>query len=376
MDTIAPSGLDEVSLDASRLSRRQMLTAAVGMAAGCLIRAALPAAHAAGESRPEVQPRKAGTMKVGLYSITFLGLWYRGSPLTLEDVVRRAKQYGYDGMEIDGKRPHGNPLDWPTRRCHELRRFADGEGLEIYAVAANNDFSSPIPEHRECQVAYVRELLRMASDLRAKTLRVFLAWAGVTRHPQVGRYDISRPLWETTHRGLSREEIWAWCREGLVETARYAADYGVTLARAEPPAGDCGPSRRIAHGAGGQLALLEDLSGCRHYARPAARSHPPGGYRGGLASGPLALRRRVRPWGGRCAARPRIPAAAGKTPEPDFNHAFVRAMAEIGYQGYVGYELCHPLPVVNGQTVGIEYAEKNARLACEYMRRLIHANER
>ena len=76
------------------------------------------------------------------------------------------------------------------------------------------------------------------------------------------------------------------------------------------------------------------------------------------------------------AARPRIPAAAGKTPEPDFNHAFVRAMAEIGYQGYVGYELCHPLPVVNGQTVGIEYAEKNARLACEYMRRLIHANER
>ena len=43
------------------------------------------------------------------------------------------------------------------------------------------------------------------------------------------------------------------------------------------------------------------------------------------------------------------------------------------YHGYVGYELCHPLPVVNGQTVGIEYAAENARLASAYMRGLIDA---
>ena len=46
-------------------------------------------------------------------------------------------------------------------------------------------------------------------------------------------------------------------------------------------------------------------------------------------------------------------------------------MREIGYQGYVGYELCHPLPVIDGQAAGIEYAEKNAQLACEYMQGLI-----
>ena len=70
--------------------------------------------------------------------------------------------------------------------------------------------------------------------------------------------------------------------------------------------------------------------------------------------------------------RPRLPAAGGKNREDDCNPAFVRAMREIGYQGYIGYELCHPLPVVNGQTVGIEYAEKNARLACQYMRGLVN----
>ena len=88
-------------------------------------------------------------MKVGLYSITYLGIWYRGEGLPMEEVIKRAKKYGYDGVEFDGKRPHANPLDLPRERCRELRRMAEGEGIEIYGVAANNDFASPVPEHRE-----------------------------------------------------------------------------------------------------------------------------------------------------------------------------------------------------------------------------------
>lgn len=33
------------------------------------------------------------------------------------------------------------------------------------------------------------------------------------------------------------------------------------------------------------------------------------------------------------------------------NTFFVRAMHEIGYSGYLSYELCHPLPVLNDKTV-------------------------
>src|SRR5947208_5241544 len=120
-------------------------------------------------------------MKLGLYTVTYLGLWCRGAALTLEQIIERARSYGYAGIEIDGKRPHGNPLDLPARRCLELRRRADESGVEIYAVAANNDFSSPIPEHRECQLAYVRELIRMTADLGAPVLRLFAAWPGVTQ---------------------------------------------------------------------------------------------------------------------------------------------------------------------------------------------------
>ena len=54
-------------------------------------------------------------------------------------------------------------------------------------------------------------------------------------------------------------------------------------------------------------------------------------------------------------------AADGHVKGEDFYGHFVRAMRDIGYQGYLKDELCHPLPVVDGQTVGIEFAEANAQ---------------
>jgi len=305
-------------------------------------------------------------MKVGLYSITYLGLWYRGEALTLEELIRKAREYGYDGVEIDGKRPHGNPLDMPEERCRELRRIADGEGIEIYAVAANNDFSSPIPEHRECQLVYVCELVKMTAALGAKLLRVFLAWAGVTRHPQLGRYDIARRIWSETHKDFSAEETWNWCRECLIEAARFAGDYGVTLALQN--------HRPVIEDYPDMLRMIREVDSPHLKAcldAPLLKDKSDEGTRkAALEVGSLQV---LSHFGGEyevdADGRPYV--AKGQQNLP----AFVRAMKEIGYEGYIGYELCHPLPVVNGQTVGREYADKNARLAAEYMRGLLRELE-
>src|SRR5215470_17425337 len=55
---------------------------------------------------------------------------------------------------------------------------------------------------------------------------------------------------------------------------------------------------------------------------------------------------------------------------------FVRAMQVKGYGGYMSYELCHNLPVVDGQTVDIGYAHQQAQLAAEFMRDLIASADR
>src|SRR5579862_8198516 len=196
------------------------------------------AALAAGTLGAPSLSRAAATadVKIGLYSITYGGVWYRGDALTVEQVIGRAKKFGYQGVEIDGKRPHGNPLDMPTARCRQLRDLARDQGIEIYAVSGNNDFSSPIPEHREAQLLYARELMRMTAALGAKTLRVFLAWPGVTMLPEGGsRYDIAQAVWKAEHKDFSPEQTWGWCRQCLVEAARMAGDFGVTLALQNHP---------------------------------------------------------------------------------------------------------------------------------------------
>ena len=69
----------------------------------------------------------------------------------------------------------------------------------------------------------MRELIRMTADLGAPNLRVFLAWWGVTLHPQIASYNITKGLWPIVHEKFSEEEIWGWCRDALVECAAMLA---------------------------------------------------------------------------------------------------------------------------------------------------------
>jgi sugar phosphate isomerase/epimerase len=310
-------------------------------------------------------------MKLGLYSITYLGIWYRGEALTLPELIKTAKRFGYDGIEIDGKRPHGNPLDWPTRRCRELRSLADSEGIEIHAVAANNDFSCPAVEVREAQVAYVRELIRMTADLGAKHLRVFLAWWGVTLHPKLANYDIMENLWPLVHQKFSAEEIWSWCREALVECSRYAGEAGVTLAlQNHRPVIKDYPDvlRMVGEVNSPHLKVCLDAPLMLHKSRKAMLA-------AAQAAGPLQV---LSHFGGEFERRPdgsirgferNDGVLEGETNQ--YYEDFVSAMREINYQGYLSYELCHQLPVVNGRTVGVEFADNNAQLAAQFMRELI-----
>ena len=312
-------------------------------------------------------------MKVGLYSITYLGCWYRGEALTLPELIRTARRFGYDGIEIDGKRPHGNPLDWPKARCQELQRIADGEGIEILGVAANNDFSNPVPEVREAQICFVHELIRMTADMGAKHLRVFLAWWGITKHPQLASYDIPEGYWPIVHAKFTHDEIWGWCRESLIECARYAGEMGVTLAlqNHKPLITDHNDVLRMVREVNSphlQVCIDAPLMPDKSLAamREAAQA-----IRGKQVMSHFGGEFDRRPDGSIVGVDRHDGIIVGETNH--YYRDFARAMAEIGYDGYISYELCHQLPIVNGQTVGIEFADKNAQLAVEFMREIIQS---
>ena len=319
--------------------------------------------------------KKSSPNKVGLYSITFLGVWYKGRALTLDEVLKKSIDLGFDGIEIDGKRPHGNPLDWPTVKCKDFLSKASDLGQDIYAVSANNDFSSPIPEHRECQVAYMKDLIRMTADFGVKNLRVFLGWPGVTLHPEGGSYAIAQDIWQHTHYQFSPEEIWNWCREGLLESVKYASDYGVTLAlqNHKPVIITWRDMMRMVKEVDSpnlkvclDAPILEDKS-------------PENMMEAAKAAGDMQV---LTHFGGEYGKddsgkvvdiqvyKREVGADGDPIPE-DIYPSFIAAMNSIGYSGYYSYELCHPLPVKDDERVGIDYAEYCAKNACEMMKGLL-----
>lgn len=319
-----------------------------------------------------------GDVKPSLYSVTYIGLWYHGEALTMDEVLDRARRFGYEGVEIEAKRPHGCSLDWPKSRATDFRKRAIDMGVPVTGVAAMNDFSSPVAEHREAQLAHVRDLIRMTADLDAKVLRVFFGWPGA--HPTAdggGCYDIAQRMWSHAHEGVPEERTWDWCREGLAESARVAGDYGVTLAlqNHKPVMKTYHDVLRMVREVGSphlkvclDAPIMENKDA--DYLRRAVhdvgvlqvQSHFGGEYER-AANGEI-LRPMVRADFGKPYERP------GYWGE-NFYLPFIQALLETGYNGYIGYELCHTLPVVNGRTVEIDYVDANTKLALEFIRATI-----
>jgi sugar phosphate isomerase/epimerase len=309
-------------------------------------------------------------MKIGLYSISYLGIWYAGPALSFEQFVKRAKACGYAGIELDGKRPHGNPMDLDRRAREKMRTILEREGMEIPCVAANNDFSSPIPEHRECQLLMVRELARLAADLGAKTVRLFAAWPGVAMHDGLATYDLVRSPFYTFERQFPYTtwlERWNYVKGCLREAAAFGEEFGVVMAlQNHAPLirhwKDCYDLVNEVNSP--WLKICLDLPLMTSFDKEAVRQ-------AALTVGSLQVHSHfggefTRDDEGRVVLRN---LDLGK-PLPDYAH-FIALMREIGYEGYFCYELCHPVLSEAHEPLGLEYVDEQVKMAQEFMSKLL-----
>ncbi len=315
-----------------------------------------------------------GKIKLGLYSISYGGIWYKGDALTFDELCHRAKDYGYDGVELDNKRPMGNPMDLTERKRDDMRNSLVKHGLEIPCVAANNDFSSPIPEHRDCQLLMVRETAKLARDLGAGIVRLFAAWPGVPIHEGIGTYDLVRD--NTGYFNFTRYfpyttrlDRWNFVKDCLKEAAAMGEEYGVIMAlqnhapliRHWKDTYDIvkevnSPWLKICL----DLPIFENFN--KEYVENAVRtigdlqvhSHYGGEY--------------LRDIDGK--VKPKVIESRFGAPQPDYAH-YLSLMNEIGYKGYFTFELCHPVLNDDHTPAGIEYVHEQVSLAREYLADII-----
>ena len=306
-------------------------------------------------------------MKVGLYSITYLGCWYKDRPLTWQEVLQRAKDFGFDGVEFDAKRPHANPMDWTPDIRKAVVDRAGELGLELPTLAANNNFASPLPENREAELLMVREQIKLAADLGCKVLRVFAAWPGITFRDGWANYDEPRKQWDACWPGIPRLIRWNYMVECFKEAAKIAGDHGVVLAlQNHAPLiatwQDCygvikavdSPHLKICF----DLPRVEDnreniTTAVNTIGHLDVHFH----YNGEFARKP----------DGKVDVSP----AYGSTSVINNYGFLINELARIGYNGYLCWEFCHNVIDENGNQGTLKTVDDQTKLALEYMRGLV-----
>ena len=308
-------------------------------------------------------------MKLGLYSITYRGVWYQGEGLPVKEMMRLAKQQGWEGIELDAERPHAAPMDFSPDDRREIRDLAGELELPICAISPNCDLSSPVPVHREAMICYVRECLELAHDLGSPLCKIFAAWRGITIHDGMGTYD---ETYGYDQFGYYKEDRRGFVVEGLRELTKVAEDYGIVLAMQNhgPDVVNCYQDVLSLIDDVGSPALkacmdinIEPEAESADHARELAR-----------ASGKLMVHTHAN-GEFRRAADGSVELVAGGYFDDRFwgrkvaYPAYLEALAAAGYDGYVNWEFCHPA-AEDGKPAGIEYVHEQTRLALEYLQKL------
>ena len=311
-------------------------------------------------------------MKVGLYSISCSGTWFNDRPaLTVEEVIDTAVKYGYEGVELDLKRPHGSPIDLDKKRCDAIKTYAAEQGIEICGAAANNNFVSPVPEQIENELLMVKEQIRVAKDLGAPVLRLFAAWRGITYRNGIATYEMTEKY--TTYYDSLQYELRQRATECFIECAKWAEDAGVILALqnhhpvidtyhdmldfvkwVDSPYFQCsldvpclGWSKEMQ--ADEYVAqAVRDVGGLQRI------SHANAEFEEG-EDGSVHM----------------ISFDRGKQPVLTNYPVFIKTLKEIGYKGYIDFEFCH-MPFHDGKILGYnDYIDNQIRLARIYFSNLI-----
>jgi sugar phosphate isomerase/epimerase len=292
------------------------------------------------------------TFKLALHSVSYAGVWPGQARLSVGDFLKRAKSLGFEAVMLMAKRPHLSVLDYDTVSRRKLRDEIERLGLQVACLAGYTDFcmgsDRPDIPSREQQILYVRELSRLASDLESKLVRVFTGF---------------------DYASASYDQHWGWCVSSLKECARHAAEFGVTIGVQNHHDTACHYESLF--------DLLEEIGepNCKAMFdawAPALQGTDLAAAVRKLA--PYIVHTTVADY----VRRPRFryqPPLVNYTRETDVVRAvpmgegfidyrgFFKALCEIGYQGYVAYEMCSYLRGGGSE----EHLDRCARRFLEYM---------
>jgi sugar phosphate isomerase/epimerase len=308
-------------------------------------------------------------MKFALLTVSYSGLFYDGKALSVEQQIHKARELGFEALAIETKRPVASPLDLGRTDRTRIKAVAADQGIALCAVESLSNFTSALMEERENNLAMMRAVLDLASDLGVNLVKVFAAWPGlIDDEEQIAMYA---PYERGNHyRRLYPPDLRKWHRavNGIREVADWAADLGITLVlQNHAPV--------IAPGYEDVLAMMQEIDRRNvklcldvnlfydrqsdQYVREAVercREHIVYTHYGAWNFSETS--------DGDVVQDP-APSFGGK-----INYeVFIEALQQTGYDGYLVSEYCTPV-LKNHTIAGIEEIDRGTRLALRYMQRI------
>jgi sugar phosphate isomerase/epimerase len=151
-------------------------------------------------------------MKTALHSVSYAGVWLGQITIPLEKFIQKSASLGYDAIMLVAKRPHASLLDMTSKKLAEIRDLIEKNNLKLACMAGYTDFcvelDSPGIPLREMQIIYVTELARLAKDLGGNLVRIF---TGFERE------------------NASYDQQWEWCVKSIKECAQRASEFDVII---------------------------------------------------------------------------------------------------------------------------------------------------
>ena len=151
-------------------------------------------------------------VKTCLHSISYSGLWRGQSFLTVDQFLDKAKSLGFDGVMLVAKRPHVSIIDYDDAAREKLKNRIKELQLELVCLAGYSDFTAGVDRagipNVEIQASYVGELAKLAKDLGTNMVRIYTGYE---------RNDVPY------------DKQYSLVVEGLQMAGKLASKYGVTL---------------------------------------------------------------------------------------------------------------------------------------------------
>lgn len=295
-------------------------------------------------------------VKTCLHSIGYSGLWRGQAVLSVDEFLVKASKLGYDGVMLMAKAPHLSILEYDKASRERLRKRIEELDLTLVGLAGYSDFTAGMDKpgipHIEIQAAYIGQLAELASDLGTNMIRIFTGY--------------ERP-------GISYDKQYATVVEGIRLAAKEAQKYGVTLVVQNHH--DIAIHHDAMHWLLKEIDMPNVMSGwdawsptleglSKEEIRKSVLKMKPFLVNTILADYiPLPRYQYVHALTNYKSDKPVMRATAMGEGIIDYEN-FIGALKEIGYQGYLVYEMCE---VLEGGG-SIENLDATARKFLDYVR--------